>query len=91
MERPKVCGDCKNRGGKRICELYSYGSTYAERCSHYEEKLKPCPFCGGEAEIKDCGSGTFKIECKNDCIAGNNHFLRKDINILIAAWNQRTN
>ena len=53
-------------------------------------ELKPCPFCGGDAEIKECGDGIYKIECENDCIAGNNHFLRKNINVLIAAWNQRT-
>ena len=56
----------------------------------HEVQLKPCPFCGGKAEIKDCGDGCYKIECENDCIAGNNHFLRKNINVLIAAWNQRT-
>ena len=54
-----------------------------------EIKLLPCPFCGGKAEIGDCGSGTFKIQCENDCIAGNNHFLRKDINVLVRAWNTR--
>lgn len=53
------------------------------------QKLKPCPFCGGQAEIKDCGSGTYKIECENDCIAGNNHFLRKDIDALVETWNKR--
>jgi hypothetical protein len=54
-------------------------------------RLKSCPFCGGKAEIKDCGDDIYKIECENDCIAGNNHFLRKDINALIKAWNKRVN
>lgn len=65
MERPKVCGDCKNRGSKRICELYSYGSTYAEQCSHYEEKLKLCPFCGSENVCVSELHGQYAVVC--DC------------------------
>ena len=52
-------------------------------------ELKPCPFCGGKAEIKDGGDGCHKIECENDCIAGNNHLWRKNLDFLIEAWNTR--
>lgn len=51
--------------------------------------LKPCPFCGGKATLKDCGSGDYKIECENNCIAGNNHFTKKNISLLYEAWNNR--
>lgn len=33
-----------------------------------ENKLKPCPFCGGEAELKKAG-GNVWVECKK-CLCG---------------------
>ena len=51
------------------------------------EKLKPCPFCGGEAllwEIKDCDC--YRVFCtKCPCCMGIN--LEKDE--AIEAWNRR--
>lgn len=29
------------------------------------EKLKPCPFCGGEAQIIRCNSGKYQCFCRN--------------------------
>ena len=55
-----------------------------------EEKIKPCPFCGGEATIKDCGNEVYKIECDNDfCIGAHIHYMRKDIKQLTDDWNTR--
>ena len=34
----KTCNDCKNRGMKRRCDLYTSMSTYAEKCKDFEEK-----------------------------------------------------
>ena len=34
----KTCNDCKNRGKKRRCDLYTSMSTYAEKCKDFEEK-----------------------------------------------------
>ena len=31
-----------------------------------EDKLKPCPFCGGEAELIE-HNGMYWIECKDKC------------------------
>ena len=34
----KLCGHCKNRGKKRICDFYTVASNYAEKCKDFEEK-----------------------------------------------------
>ena len=34
----KLCGHCKNRGKKRICDFYTVVSNYAEKCKDFEEK-----------------------------------------------------
>lgn len=34
----KICNNCKNRGRKRRCDLYTSMSTYAEKCKDFEEK-----------------------------------------------------
>lgn len=34
----KICNNCKNRGKKRRCDLYTSMSTYAEICKDFEEK-----------------------------------------------------
>ena len=52
-----------------------------------DKKLKPCPFCGGEAKVRNFISGR-DVHCKN-CYAS--------VKILdsneeaIKAWNTRTN
>jgi hypothetical protein len=36
-----------------------------------ENKLKPCPFCGGEAKVKVCdGSGTFYADIGTEVLFG---------------------
>lgn len=59
-----------------------------------EEKLKPCPFCGGKAKIieeYDClaGINVYFIECC-DCEAT---FLNGNVNKIkeIVKWNRRVN
>lgn len=51
-------------------------------------KLKPCPFCGGEAKWKDTGNSCFpyQIVCES-CFCGTDINHRKDI--LLARWNTR--
>ena len=29
---------------------------YANKIAEYQQQLKPCPFCGGAAEIRICGA-----------------------------------
>ena len=46
-------------------------------------KLKPCPFCGGEAILKNYGRGTggYMISCKN--------WTRKRCGVLMTAYAQK--
>ena len=53
------------------------------------EKLKPCPFCGSEAESYETTTGSL-VECSNfDCHVGtlNNDWTKKKV---ISIWNTRT-
>lgn len=52
-------------------------------------ELKPCPFCGGEAKLRETSRDIFRIECINPfCIAFDLHpFTSKES--AIKAWNTR--
>lgn len=54
-----------------------------------DTKLKPCPFCGGEAEAKkEIGGSCWKVKCKQcSCEVGRYWFHNK--NHAIIAWNTR--
>lgn len=58
-------------------------------------KLKPCPFCGGEAEIMsftDDNGEYFAVVCKNDnCRCGEDYLWTETVNrqTAIDAWNRR--
>ncbi len=50
-------------------------------------KLKPCPFCGGEAKIFRVGRHSLFCAYCVDCdTSGGHYFTEEDA---IAAWNQR--
>lgn len=55
------------------------------------EKLKPCPFCGGEATcIQESTLGgqiiLYFVEC-DDCCARSDRFMKNSV--AIEAWNRR--
>ena len=59
------------------------------------EELKPCPFCGGEAEVFDLqheNAGTYWIVCckgsSTNC-AYEGHFDKPTREEAISAWNRR--
>ena len=54
--------------------------------------LRPCPFCGGEAEIAKNGCGYIDVSCKNETCRGYAHSLwHKEKRKAVAAWNRRAN
>ena len=65
MKIPKTAGSCKNYGSILRCEFTTHGTTCGEKCSHYEEKLKRCPFCGSESACVSESHGQYAVVC--DC------------------------
>jgi len=56
-------------------------------------KLKPCPFCGGEANIEQTGRNQLTIRCKKCLIKKEQKHLRLSqqqlVEILTNDWNKR--
>lgn len=59
------------------------------------EKLKPCPFCGGEARVAHCitcGYDSYWVECANRIDCGCKVEPVTDVKaIAIMKWNRRAN
>ena len=51
-------------------------------------ELKPCPFCGGEAETRKDSLGTWKARCTK-CSAEVGRYWFHTKNHAIEAWNRR--
>lgn len=50
------------------------------------EELKPCPFCGSEAHVREgCKTGLWFIDCKGMCM----DFCRQTKEEAIKDWNTR--
>lgn len=49
--------------------------------------LKPCPFCGGEAEFKIFDT-ICNVEC-SECFNGTRYYALDDYEQVVAAWNAR--
>lgn len=53
-------------------------------------KVKPCPFCGGQAQIYDFKDGRYLVECINpDCDVYPYTSTHYDKQEAIDAWNRR--
>lgn len=53
--------------------------------------LKPCPFCGGQAEIRKSGKSQNYIACE-DCDSYSQlvHAVKEDVErLLVEVWNKR--
>lgn len=63
------------------------------------EQLKPCPFCGGDAELQKSLGGpftedatrvSFRVACKDlECQGGYSNFWHTTPEDAMAAWNRR--
>lgn len=52
-------------------------------------ELKPCPFCGGEAEVFE-DDGAFGVRCSNSICIGNDFKpMYDDEHYASKAWNRR--
>lgn len=54
-----------------------------------EETLRPCPFCGAEAEIVRNGSGSYFVRCTNKQCAAKTRLYHENENGARLAWNRR--
>ena len=57
-----------------------------------EVKLKPCPFCGGEAVVCGCRP-EFYVECMGECklqIPSGDHTFFTSKEAAIQRWNRRS-
>ena len=55
-------------------------------------KLKPCPFCGGNAIVRNTGYDSFYVRCENDkCAVVSVTCNRNTSEEAIEAWNTRHN
>ena len=50
------------------------------------EELKPCPFCGGEAEVRKFTATMVFVQCKS-CLAGTSAFVSEPEPVKV--WNRR--
>ena len=93
VERAENCTNC---GSHEVCGFVQNQSRFANlnRCENYKPKteLKPCPFCGGDAELSHKRNlNTWIVECSNqDCPAS--YMIGADFETeaeAIEAWNRR--
>ena len=52
------------------------------------EELKPCPFCGGRAELIDTTDGEFYVECRK-CGISTRAYVRPETSK--RRWDRRVN
>lgn len=78
-----ACGLCKERN--RVCNGNCWQGIIDWLLSEREEELKPCPFCGGKADICETSSTWSFVSCY-ECSAE----IRGDTKAeAIEAWNRR--
>lgn len=61
-----------------------------------ELKIKPCPFCDGEAKIEnaaECGPNAYVVACQNPMCMSSSKVIFADEDVtrqLVESWNRRT-
>lgn len=85
------CLSCKwmyNESG----EAFKHKSDLYVKEEHHENELKPCPFCGGEAEIIENEYECVDVSCKSMGCRGFTDYLQYGSREEAAeAWNRRWN
>ena len=92
----KICYQQDYNGGCETCPCNEEDTfTHGEHAEG--PKLKPCPFCGGEGEIKryyikgTANCSHYYIQCKQCRAAVKNTSGYRKIQKAINAWNRRWN
>lgn len=61
---------------------------------YWESRLKPCPFCGGDAVLQQTGRNKMRVICRECIIEKEQKVLYKSLDWLreklIESWNKRT-
>lgn len=76
------------------CKFPSNEFDHVEHiCKECRKILKPCPFCGGAAELEQTGKKQLTIKCKHCHVKRQQRVLRHSLEWLegkmIEAWNER--
>ena len=83
-------GECSACGGRQYAGEARFCMYCGEKMDREDEKLKPCPFCGGEAFIYGV-FGMFAIGCKDygcrGCVYDGKKYNYKVQ--AMTAWNRR--
>lgn len=87
------CSQCLSETAAYMCgdrtvnqDLYETIDSLWNRGCINDNRLKPCPFCGSNAEIVENGVN-YEVHCSEcSCRIGRGHGIKKYV---IAAWNGR--
>jgi len=54
-----------------------------------DERLKPCPFCGSEAQVKRTASWDFYVKCVNPACGARTKNCHENETGAVMCWNER--
>ena len=87
-ERKKAYAEFCMSQSCKTCALHDKGCCrFFWLTLKYESRLKPCPFCGEEAEIIELPKGgLYRVQCKKRCCIKVSAMTKSEA---IEAWNRR--
>lgn len=90
------CNECSKTETCRFYEFYGAMSNRAETCTDFEEKIKPCPFCGGNDihvirfnEGWGCICQNKACNCRVGIVFGDDKTCTQTREEAIKTWNKR--
>lgn len=84
--------DCELNVGMDTSEVLDRWNEYSQNYTPTKPKteLKPCPFCGGQARIREDEGGFYQVTCTS--VACEIHtFSFDDVSDAVERWNRRVN